>query len=57
MTGTWYNSELLPLEMDLDEMSFQIDKILKRRGKEKKQRSTSFLEKLPQEIQSVDTKT
>ena len=33
--GTWYSSELLPLEIDLDKMGFKIDKILKRRGKGK----------------------
>lgn len=33
--GTWYTSELLPLNIDLDKMSFKIDKILKRRGKGK----------------------
>ena len=35
LIGTWYNSELLPLEIDLDKTSFKIDKILKRRGKGK----------------------
>ena len=35
MKGTWYDSELLPLEVDLDKMSFKVDKILKRRGKRK----------------------
>ncbi|MCG8048322.1 MAG: chromo domain-containing protein [Candidatus Thiodiazotropha endolucinida] len=35
--GTWYESELLPLEIDPDKMSFKIDKILKRRGKGKNQ--------------------
>ena len=32
MKETWYDSELLPLEIDPDTMSFEIDKILKRRG-------------------------
>lgn len=32
--GTWYESEMLPLkDVDLDKMSFKIDKVLKRRGK------------------------
>ena len=35
MKGTWYASELLPLNIDLDKLSFKIDKILKRRGKGK----------------------
>ena len=33
--GTWYASELLPLNIDLDKMSFKTDKILKRKGKGK----------------------
>ena len=36
--GTWYSSELLPLEIDLNKMSFKIDKILNEgaKGKTKK---------------------
>ena len=55
--GMLYDSELLPLEIDPDKMSFKIDKILKRIGRGFEQRMFCFLEKPPSKIQPMDTRT
>ena len=33
--GSWYNSELLPLDIDPDKISYKIEKVLKTRGKQR----------------------
>ena len=33
--GYWYNSELLPLDIDPDKISYKIERVLKTRGKQR----------------------
>ena len=33
--GSWYNIELLPLDIDPDKISYKIEKVLKTRGKQR----------------------